>query len=1191
MPAFPRFIVALALLAMLPALASPPAHRTPLPDTPQFRRIGLDQGLPSSRINALAQDRTGYVWIATDDGVARYDGLGMRVWRHNPGIVGGMADNLVNTLHVDARDDVWLGFATGGLGIIDGRRREVRPLADSEAGVLASADVWAMAETADGSLWFGTFDEGLFRRDGEGRYSHLGAVPVGGSDEPRKDIVTLAATPDGVLWIGTAGGLAHHVAGRLEAVSAPEFDGQAILHLNAEPDGSLWVATRTALWRRSPEGRVEASPWVDELGGIRVHGVQRDGRGGRWIHTARGLFHDDGSGLQRFLNPEASEGSYQQMLVDRQGGLWFGDSEFGLVWLSGYWRSFASLTRQGDPRLQLSMRQAVAFAQDAEGRVLVGGEDGHLDRIDPVSGTVERNVVDPAVFEGTRLFALVPHSDGSLWVGTSRLLLRRDPAGQWRRWSTSSADALPPGSIDAIVAMPDGDLWIAAYGGGLQRRAADGRLELSVTPESGHGLATIDVEAMLRGPDGALWVANSQGVLRWDGERFEPVVDAAGGPVLGLAFVDADDLWIYRTGLLQRWQQVDGRWRNTDHADSGNDGLPAAEAGGLVHDAAGRLWIFSIRGLVRFDPASRGVRRFGPGDGLALSEFGLRSPAVLDGGVVIAGAVGGAVLFDPVSVEPDGRVAPMVVESISVRRAEDLVELDPTGPLVLAPGDRDLRVVVRLMSFADPAAHRFRFRLNGYDPDWVDVGASGERLLPRQAPGTYQLDIVASGADGRWSEPQTLAFTVRPPWWRSGWAWSAYALSLLGLFAGLYVLLRYRFRRKAERQRVLEARQAAQRASEAKSAFLADLGHELRTPLTGVLGMTELLLKEPLTPGQRQRAETVFRAGQHLLRLVNDTLDLARIEAGRLLLQDAAFDLPGTIADVAQMLRPVAEAKGLVFDVQLAPGLPPRVRGDEARLRQVLLNLGGNAIKFTEQGSVAFVVSPLADGGVELVVQDTGIGLDEAQQQRLFQRFEQAEGEHTQRRFGGTGLGLAISRELVRTMGGELQLESAKGQGSRFTVRLPLVAASDDAEDVESGRRSVALAPVRAFDILLVEDDPVVAEVMRGLLESQGHRVHHAPQALAALTLLKTRRVDVGFLDLDLPAVDGIELAGLIRRNGWALPLLAVTARADAASERAALAAGMDGYLRKPVSGAMLAEALAGITPADASSSAASPPM
>jgi signal transduction histidine kinase len=255
----------------------------------------------------------------------------------------------------------------------------------------------------------------------------------------------------------------------------------------------------------------------------------------------------------------------------------------------------------------------------------------------------------------------------------------------------------------------------------------------------------------------------------------------------------------------------------------------------------------------------------------------------------------------------------------------------------------------------------------------LEGDADSERLLPRQSPGRYTLDIIAAGADGRWSEPITLAVEVMPPWWRAWWAWALYALVGLAVLGAAALVYRRRVQAQAEERGLQDARRVAQQASEAKTAFLADLGHELRTPLTGVLGMTELMLKDPLPEPQRQRAETVMRAGQHLLRLVNDTLDLARIEAGRLLLQDEAFDLAALATDVGQLLRPNAQAKGLDFAVQLAPGLPPRVRGDESRLRQILLNLGGNAIKFTERGRVTLALRPLPGGGVQFDVEDTGI--------------------------------------------------------------------------------------------------------------------------------------------------------------------------------------------------------------------------
>jgi hypothetical protein len=244
--------------------------------------------------------------------------------------------------------------------------------------------------------------------------------------------------------------------------------------------------------------------------------------------------------------------------------------------------------------------------------------------------------------------------------------------------------------------------------------------------------------------------------------------------------------------------------------------------------------------------------------------------------------------------------------------------------------------------------HRYRFRLHGYDGDWVDAGASGERDFSQLPPGDYRLDVAAGNADGAWSAPAGLRVRVLAPWWRQPWAlllWAAAGVLLLVLLARAY---RARLR---ERNALLlreEQRRIGELGSEAKSHFLATLGHEIRTPMTGVLGMAELLQGSELAPRQRAQVEAIHRAGEHLLRLVNDALDLARIEAGRLVLEDAPFDLQAVVEDSAALLRPLAQGKGLAFELQRAPGAPRAVRGDAGRVRQILFNLGSNAIKFTD---------------------------------------------------------------------------------------------------------------------------------------------------------------------------------------------------------------------------------------------------
>ncbi len=409
---------------------------------------------------------------------------------------------------------------------------------------------------------------------------------------------------------------------------------------------------------------------------------------------------------------------------------------------------------------------------------------------------------------------------------------------------------------------------------------------------------------------------------------------------------------------------------------------------------------------------------------------------------------------------------------------------------------------------------------------------------------------------------------------------------LVGMMLGVLLAAAYRrrVRMRAQWQLAQHKRELAEQASQAKTRFLATLGHEVRTPMTGVLGMSELLLQTPLDGRQQGYASAIQSAGKHLLRLVNDALDLARIEAGKLALDDRDFDLRQLIRQVVDLVRPSAEQKQLAFECHLDESLPRALHGDANRVQQILLNLLFNAVKFTERGQVRLRVLPLqaGGGGIRVEVSDTGPGMSEEQRGRLFQRFEQAEGGRTTTRHGGSGLGLAICRELAAAMGGSVGVSSALGQGACFVVELPLRWVSTPAPSTTAVARAVPPVHQAPLQLLLVEDDVTVAQVIVGLLQGRGHHVTHVLHGLAALAEVSARSFDAGLCDLDLPGLDGAALVAQLRARGVRFPIVAVTARADADAEPQALAAGCNGFLRKPLTGDLLAQALAQVLADDA---------
>ncbi|HEX5755939.1 MAG TPA: ATP-binding protein [Arenimonas sp.] len=1142
-------------------------------ETPQLRRLGVDDGLPSSAISGIAQDRAGYLWLATRDGLARYDGVEFRIWRHAPGDPSSLPGNNLLAVHVDAADRIWVAVEGQGLRWMAADRQGFQAVAEEAAGRLARVDVWAIASSADGAVWFGSFGDGLHRLGADGRWRHFLHAPDDPRSLPSDQILALASAADGDLWIGSTVGLARWNGRDFERIVNGGLNSPMVFSLSPELDGRLWIGTSDGLYLREREGHVALAPWRDALAEGGVTAVLRDREGTRWIATRRGLDRERDGRVERVETGTA----LLQAFEDHEGGLWFASSDRGLLRLPAGWRQFGALEwRRGEPD-SLANTPVQGIADAGNGRLWLVGSSHTLERIDPGTGRSERFLAGPEAFPDRRLWSVLPRRDGSVWVGHQLGLTRVDPETRQVRQFAADGGELSglPGPVSWLCETPDGLLWSLHSGHGVQARDVDGRVVHSLRMGTGPNQLPSDIRQLLAGPDGRLWLLGGTGLLRVDAgtPAVQPVPGDAGDRVLAARYVPPDRVWLSRQDALEAW-----RWRG-DRLEllqrfGGDDGIPAVDSGGIAVDRSGALWLTTPRGLLRFDPIARQARLYGNRDGLRSQEFVARPPLILDNGIGAAASIAGLMLFDPERIRASAVVPRLSIDAILLRRGEDDIALPASeGALQLQAEDRDLRVAVRLLSFADARNHRYRFWLENYDSDWVETGARGERVFPRLDPGRYRLRVIAAAADGPWSAPRELDVWVEAPWWRRPAALAGFVLlAAIGVVA-LARGYRARVRRRAARQLGRQRQRLLEQGSEAKSRFVATLGHEIRTPMTGVLGMAELLLASDLPPPARTKVAQIQGAGQHLLRLLNDALDLARIEAGKLELVATPFDLQALLDEVVALLRPLAEAKGLQFILQRGPDTPGALLGDVARVRQILLNLGNNAIKFTERGEVALRTSALAVDGVRIEVSDSGPGLSAEQQARLFQRFEQADGARTAARYGGSGLGLAICQELAEAMGGSIDVVSAPGQGASFRVALPLprVAIESVAREPiaasapDSGRRRV----------LLVEDDPLLAEVLGGLLEGLGHRVTHASQALAALSALAAGDFDLAFLDLDLPGMDGLQLARLIRAQGRALPLLALTARSDPDAEAQALAAGMDGFQRKPVTAAMLAAAIA----------------
>ncbi|MDR6991534.1 two-component regulator propeller domain-containing protein [Luteimonas sp. 3794] len=1144
---------------------------------PQPRQIGVLDGLPSNRVNALAEDRQGYLWIATRDGLARYDGLGFRVWR----VEDGLRDNYVWTVRVDAHDRVWVGTSRGGLSVLDADRSNFTHYNTQTHPEIRGDEIWSVLPTPDGAVWFGTADSGLYRLSEDGELQVFSADPSDTRSIPSDSVGYLTLDPNGTLWIGTRNGYAHWTGHDFERATSPKSIGAIVNGLVFDSQGDLWISASSGGLIHRSNGEIDRISAVDPVTGRPIiHMLVEDREGGRWFDSPAGLAREVRGVIEDVpLFSLTSRGtvrpSWTTAYEDREGGLWFASSDSGLWYLPANWRNFTIMQRRlTDPGSSANaFVRAVASATD--GGLWLVGTGGVLDHLDPATGIIQHRLTSVC---GQRFAASVHEaSDGAVWIGCSRQLTRFDPRnGSVERWyQEGDVDPALAGEVGSIVEQADGTLWFVNEFG-IQTRTLRGKVIDWFMPGDGRGLPlSVRPLHVDRAPDGGIWIGTTGGVYRWNplADAFELVPGSPRQAVHAIARQDGNTFWFAGTGTLEAY-----RWTTTGfsllRAFGTDAGIPLATPGGVAVDKNGVLWVTTLRGLMRFEPGTNRVRLYGLRDGLPSQEFSEQQIGVSRAGHFAVGTAEGLLLFHPELVHQRDHTVSLVVETLEIRREDDNVELSADAPIELRHGDRDLRVVARLLSFTDAHTHHYRFRLDGYESEWVNGDATAERVFPRLESGRYTLYVEARTEDGEWTALPPLSIRQAPPWWRTVWA--LVTLLLLVAFVLWWMALAYRTRLKRRHawQLAEDKRTLAEQASLAKTRFLATLGHEVRTPMTGVLGMSELLLHTDLDARQRGYAESIRRAGDHLMRLVNDALDLARIEAGRLDLDPQPFEVARLVQDVVAMCAPMARQKSLGFDLVVDPAVPAWVLGDSGRVRQILLNLLGNAVKFTEIGKLGLRVEVDPSGALCFVVTDTGPGLSSEQRERLFRRFEQAEGARTASRYGGSGLGLAISQELSATMGGQIDVESTLGEGTRFRVVLPLPVVNDPPPpQSDCGLERITSAV--GLEILLVEDDQTISEVIAGLLQSQGHEVVHVMHGLGALSEIATRSFDLALLDLDLPGIDGLALAGMMRAHGFVQPMVAVTARADAEAEAAARAAGFDGFLRKPLTGEMLSDILA----------------
>jgi len=1204
-----------------------------------FRHLTIDDGLSQNAVFSIAQDQQGFMWFGTKDGLNRYDGQSFRVFRQNPSDSTSINGNTITELYVDQRGWIWLRSTENGINYYQPKRDLFSGLEHLKSSDGHSIDdqIEAISEDKEGNIWAGTRTNGLYRIE---RDPGTG-VPTGlthytsGQGLSNNQIHSIYVDKQGTVWVGNDGKISKYLPETdsfhgydipFEKTDETEYLLYYVIDdIHPGPGETLWLGTSEGLMQFNKNtGRTTSYSYrlySTRREHNRIRKIAEGPRGNLWLATPSGLtiFNPVTNTYTEYKSDandplSISYNSITGLFKSSNGLMWVGTAGMGIDLYDPRANRFPKITGN-DLLTEVSSFSIRNVLEDQNRDVWILADRPY--RWDRQKQTLE-NVNDLFVPDAlpssypVELWDLAEDRKGALWAASTQGLIKHDPITKMVThfdYSPDNTGGLPQRQVYGVLEDSGGEVWVLTEN--YLSRLADpqtGRFE-GYRFNQNEPVREQIRPPMVEGKSGNIWFGTSLGLFYFDRQsetfqHFEQVRSDSTSLSHNLVksiLPDPKDpgnfLWIGTSGGLNKLNLQAKSFTRFTTAD----GLPNNVVYGILPDNSGHLWLSTNRGLSKFNPERKEFRNYDARDGLQSNEFNTGAYFRSSSGELFFGGIAGLNYFYPDQVKDNPNLPEIVLTGFKIEEREITYRNSPAvldAPLPFAQtirvDHRDDLLTFRFaaLNYSAPEKNLYAYKLEGLSDSWVESGNYATAVFTNIPHGRYTLRIKASNNDGVWNEAGIgISVVVTPPWWHTSWAYAAYLITFLvaGYSLRRYELNRFNLKNQLELERIQT--ESLRKLDHLKSEFFANISHEFRTPLTLILGQIENVVSSDIQYSDKRKLAMATKNANRLLSLINQLLDLSKLEAGKMEMNRRRLDIVSFLKSLLYSFETLAESNEIRLSFESESDSIP-VLFDTDKLEQVFFNLIRNAFKFTNPGGeISLSVRLLNQSHVEIRVRDTGIGIPESQVDKIFDRFYQSEDSKT-RVQGGTGIGLALVNEFVKLHDGDVRVESTHASGSdtdetgtEFIIRLPIGdPAGDTHEDTEMARstgRTISEPPsdtvVPAYDlnllpenlrkeiILLAEDNAEVRGFIREQLQSR-YRVLEADNGVDAVSLSKKEIPDLIITDLMMPQMNGYEFCRQIREDHKTshIPVIMLTARAGLKHKIDGLETGVDAYLTKP---------------------------